>query len=73
MIGRAGVEIALHVADEVVRRHDLDLHDRLEQHRLALRSASRIAIEPAILNDRSDESTSWYLPSIRRTWMSTTG
>ena len=39
----------------------------------AFSSASRMPIEAAILNERSDESTSWYLPSTRRTAMSTTG
>ena len=31
------------------------------------------AIEPAILNERSLESTSWYEPSISSTLTSTTG
>ena len=40
---------------------------------LALRAASLKAIEPAILNAISEESTSWYEPSIRMTRTSTIG
>ena len=40
---------------------------------LALASASRRASAPAILNDISDESTGWNLPSKQVTRMSTTG
>ena len=39
----------------------------------ALLKASLTAIEPAILNAISDESTSWYEPSNRVTLTSTTG
>ena len=39
----------------------------------ALAKASLTAIEPAILNAISDESTSWYEPSNRVTLTSTTG
>ena len=39
----------------------------------ALSKASLTAIEPAILNAISDESTSWYDPSWRVTLTSTTG
>ena len=38
----------------------------------ALRIASLKAIEPAILNAISDESTSWYEPSLSVTFTSTT-
>ena len=40
---------------------------------LAFLAASWNAIEPAILNAISDESTSWYEPSVSRTLMSTIG
>ena len=40
---------------------------------LALRRASLKAIEPAILNAISEESTSWYLPSVRTARTSTVG
>ena len=40
---------------------------------LALRAASLKAMVPAILNAISDESTSWYLPSVRIARMSTVG
>ena len=40
---------------------------------LALATASLIAMEPAILNAISDESTSWYDPSISVTLTSTIG
>ena len=40
---------------------------------LALRRASLKAIEPAILNAISEESTSWYLPSVRIARTSTVG
>ena len=39
----------------------------------ALAMASLKASEPAILNAISEESTSWYWPSSRRTRKSTTG
>ena len=39
----------------------------------ASRAASRMAIVPAILNAISEESTSWWLPSIRSTATSTSG
>ena len=39
----------------------------------ALAKASLMAIDPAILNAISDESTSWYDPSKRVTLTSTTG
>ena len=39
----------------------------------ALAMASFHASEPAILNASSEESTSWYWPSISRTRKSTTG
>ena len=39
----------------------------------ALAMASLKASEPAILNAISEESTSWYWPSVRRTRKSTTG
>ena len=39
----------------------------------AFAKASLTAIEPAILNAISDESTSWYEPSNRVTLTSTTG
>jgi hypothetical protein len=41
--------------------------------RSAFAKASLTAIEPAILNAISDESTSWYDPSNRVTLTSTTG
>ncbi len=40
---------------------------------LALAMASLKASEPAILNAISEESTSWYWPSSRRTLKSTIG
>ena len=40
---------------------------------LALRAASLKAIEPAILNAISEESTSWYVPSVRMARTSTIG
>ena len=47
----------------VLGHDDLDVHDRLEDHRTApARAASLNAIEPAILNAISLESTSWYEP-----------
>ena len=56
-------EVADDVAHVVLGRDDLDRHDRLEQHRLRLpRAAFLNAIEPAILNAISLESTSWYEP-----------
>jgi hypothetical protein len=45
-------------AHVLLGRHHLDLHDRLEQHGLAFFSASLNAIDAAILNAISDESTS---------------
>ena len=39
----------------------------------AVSSPSFIPNEPAILNERSDESTSWAWPSRSFTWTSTTG
>ena len=60
----AAVQIAHQVAGEVARRVDLDVHDRLEDASAARAScASLNASEPAILNDSSFESTSWYEPS----------
>ena len=54
-------------------RH-LDLHDRLEDRPgWPCAKASLTAIEPAILNAISDESTSWYEPSKSVTLTSTTG
>ena len=40
---------------------------------LALRAASRKPMVPAILNAISEESTSWYEPSMRVALMSTSG
>ena len=40
---------------------------------LALRAASLNAMVPAILNAISDESTSWYLPSVSVARTSTVG
>jgi hypothetical protein len=67
------VEVADDVAHELLGHRDLDLHDRLEDDRAGLAKASLMAMEPAILNAISDESTSWYDPSNRVTLTSTTG
>ena len=63
----------LDTADELLGHDDLDRHHRLEQHGAGLFERSLIAIDAAILNDRSDESTSCACPSTRRTATSTTG
>ena len=55
-------QIAEHVAHERIGRHHFDVHHRLEQHRMRRLAASLNAIEPAILNAISLESTSWYEP-----------
>ena len=54
---RAAVEVADDVAHELLGHRDLDPHHRLEHDRVRLATASLIAIEPAILNAISDEST----------------
>ena len=56
---RGGVQVADDVAHVVLGRDDLDVHDRLEQDRPPSAAPSWKAIEPAILNAISDESTSW--------------
>jgi hypothetical protein len=66
------VDVADHVA-EVGRFGDhFQLHDRLEQLRLGQRCASRKQARPAISKASAEESTSWYLPSIRRALKSST-
>jgi hypothetical protein len=61
---RRRLHVAHDVAEVILRRHDFDLHDRLEQDRLRLAKPSlKAADAPAILNAISDESTSWYEPN----------
>ena len=56
----AGVDVADDVAHVFFRHDDFDLHHRLKQHGGPLCcSASLKAMEPAILNAISEESTSW--------------
>ena len=53
-------QVAHHVADRLVGHGGRDEHDRLQQHRLRAAPAPRfMAIEPAILNAISEESTVW--------------
>lgn len=51
------------------------LHEKDDYPRMgpALRMASLKAIEPAMRNAFSFESTSWYEPKVSRTFTSTTG
>ena len=72
-LAAAAIQVADDVAVIVLRRHHLDLHDRLEDDGLRLRIASLNAMEPAILNAISFESTSWYEPSNSVIFTSTTG
>ena len=69
----AAVEVADHVAHVLLGHGDLDGEDRLEQHGLGAAAASWSASEPAILNAISEESVSWYLPSVSVTRTSTIG
>ena len=67
-------QIAEHVAHVLIGADDFDVHDRLEDDRLrACFAASLNAIDPAILNAISLESTSWYEPYISSTFTSTIG
>ena len=70
----AAVEVADHVADMVLRRGDLDVHDRLEDDRAGLLHAfAEAGLGGDFEGQGADESTSWYLPSTRVNLKSTVG
>ena len=67
-------EVADDVAQELLGGDDLDREDRLEQDRLgALGRLLEARASPATLKAISEESVSWYLPSISVTRTSTIG
>ena len=72
-VAAARVEVADHVADDVLGAADVSRTIGSSRTGSASSIACLKAIEPAILKAISEESTSWCLPSTSRTRTSLTG